>query len=218
MLVYIIRHGETDLNSEGRLQGRIDHSLNQKGRDLAVETGEALKDVHFDLCISSPLKRAYETAELFLSANSEPDVPIITDDRLIEYDWGEIDGLGCTPDNFEVPDPNYNLFFTDPLHYKPSHGGETLLDVVARTGQFMVDLMENEKYKDKTVLISTHGCALRGLMNPFCEDPMNFWQDTVPQNCCINIIELKDGRGKILTKDKIYYDSSLVVNPYEAVK
>lgn len=67
MLLYIIRHGETVWNSMGRLQGREDISLNENGIHLAKITGEQLKDVPFDLAISSPLQRAYVTAELTLA-------------------------------------------------------------------------------------------------------------------------------------------------------
>ena len=58
MKLYIIRHGETPWNAEGRLQGQTDIPLNENGIRLAKITGEALKDVPFDFAISSPLKRA----------------------------------------------------------------------------------------------------------------------------------------------------------------
>ena len=64
MELYIIRHGETKWNSEKRLQGRSDIELNEYGIELARITSEALKDVKFDRIYSSPLKRAYETAEI----------------------------------------------------------------------------------------------------------------------------------------------------------
>ena len=60
MKIYLIRHGETSWNTLGRLQGRTDIELNENGIRLAKITGEKLKDVHFDLAIASPLKRAYE--------------------------------------------------------------------------------------------------------------------------------------------------------------
>lgn len=65
MKIYLIRHGETSWNTLGRLQGRTDIELNENGIRLAKITGEKLKDVHFDLAIASPLKRAYETADWY---------------------------------------------------------------------------------------------------------------------------------------------------------
>ena len=64
MELYIIRHGETYWNHEHRIQGRSDVPLNENGRALAGKTGEALEQTPFDVIYSSPLIRAYETANL----------------------------------------------------------------------------------------------------------------------------------------------------------
>ena len=80
MELYLVRHGETEWNKERRLQGQADVALDDFGRQLAVETGEALQDIPFDVCFTSPLKRAKETAELFLAGK---DVPIIEDIRRV---------------------------------------------------------------------------------------------------------------------------------------
>lgn len=90
MKLYIIRHGETDWNKEKRLQGQSDTQLNEYGIELARITGEALKDVHFDYIFSSPLKRAYKTAELI---RMDRPVKIITDDRLKEICFGVNEGV-----------------------------------------------------------------------------------------------------------------------------
>ena len=64
MKLYLVRHGQTDWNKEKRLQGQEDIPLNDFGRHLAKETGIGLRNVRFDLCFSSDLKRALETANL----------------------------------------------------------------------------------------------------------------------------------------------------------
>ena len=66
MRVYIIRHGETLWNSEGRLQGKADIDLNENGIRLAKITAEGMKHISFDLAITSPLIRARRTAELII--------------------------------------------------------------------------------------------------------------------------------------------------------
>ena len=63
MKIYILRHGETTLNSKGVMQGWLDEPLNENGRKLAALSGQAMKGVHFDECISSPFIRATETAD-----------------------------------------------------------------------------------------------------------------------------------------------------------
>ncbi|MBQ7720509.1 MAG: histidine phosphatase family protein, partial [Clostridia bacterium] len=91
MLIYIIRHGETDLNVKGVVQGWYDEPLNESGRFLAAETGKRMKEIRFDGCFSSPLKRAAETAEIILRESGN-DLPITFDDRLKEMSFGEREG------------------------------------------------------------------------------------------------------------------------------
>ena len=80
MKLYIIRHGETSWNVQRRLQGASDTDLNENGITLAKRTGEALKEIPFDLCFTSPLKRAKMTAELILAGR---DISIYDDERLL---------------------------------------------------------------------------------------------------------------------------------------
>lgn len=70
MKLYLVRHGQTDWNKEKRLQGQEDIPLNDFGRHLAKETGVGLRNVRFNLCFSSDLKRALETASLILDEGS----------------------------------------------------------------------------------------------------------------------------------------------------
>ena len=66
MKLYLVRHGITDWNARKKIQGQVDIPLNEEGKRLARETAEGLSDVPFDLCISSPLCRAKETARIIL--------------------------------------------------------------------------------------------------------------------------------------------------------
>ncbi len=63
MKLYIVRHGETTWNALHKVQGSADIPLAEKGIQLAARTGQALKDVPFDVCFTSPLQRARQTAE-----------------------------------------------------------------------------------------------------------------------------------------------------------
>lgn len=107
MKLYIIRHGETAWNVEGRLQGQTDTELNENGVRLAKVTAEGLKNIPFDLGISSPLRRAKHTAELVLAGRN---VPLTTDDRLMELSFGSWEGLGCRANNFEIPSEHFDDF------------------------------------------------------------------------------------------------------------
>ena len=81
MQFYIVRHGETKANVDGYLQGWSNDPLNENGIRLAVITGQAMKDIKFDYCISSPLIRARETAEIILRESGN-EILIQTDDRI----------------------------------------------------------------------------------------------------------------------------------------
>lgn len=89
MEIYLVRHGETDWNAQGRLQGREDIPLNSEGRNQAIACGVALSEAGFTAIYSSPLKRALETAQeiaLYHSCKVTPD-PALT-----ERDFGKLSG------------------------------------------------------------------------------------------------------------------------------
>ena len=74
MLLYIVRHGLTPWNHLHKAQGSADIPLAQEGIDLARRTGEALMDVKFDICFTSPLTRARQTVFPWMcSAGSSPE-------------------------------------------------------------------------------------------------------------------------------------------------
>ena len=81
MKIYVIRHGETNANKEGVLQGSSDWPLNENGIKLAKLTGQNMKDIKFDICYSSPLIRAKDTAKYVLGESGN-NTEIIFDDRL----------------------------------------------------------------------------------------------------------------------------------------
>ena len=207
MKIYILRHGETVLNAKGVMQGRLDEPLNQSGRDLAEITGRAMRDIRFDYCISSPLDRAKETAKIILRESGN-DIPIEIDDRVIEIDFGDMEGKKITDMGDEGP-----KIFTDPFHFAGFPNGETIRDVCERTQEFLKELIARDD--GRTYLISTHGCAMRGMVNYLSDDPADYWSGHVPYNCSFTIIEAEDGRARITDADKVYYDSRLIVDHFK---
>jgi len=89
--ICIIRHGETDWNSSGRLQGSEDIELNNLGREQAIETSRYFKTESWDIMVSSPLKRAYETAQIIASRLSIPMVHVV--EEIKERSYGLASGL-----------------------------------------------------------------------------------------------------------------------------
>ncbi|MGF9693146.1 histidine phosphatase family protein [Rhizobium sp. 0TCS1.26] len=98
MLIYMIRHGQTDWNAEGRLQGQKDIGLNEIGRAQARQNGAALRDLlgdgahSFDF-VASPLSRTRETMELARAAIGLDPLRYRTDERLVELSFGDWEGF-----------------------------------------------------------------------------------------------------------------------------
>ncbi len=214
MILYIIRHGETDYNTVRKLQGWLDQPLNQNGRDLASLTGEALQDVRFDLCITSPLSRSYETAQIILESSKNETVEIRVDERIKEISFGEWEGLCCARQHYEIPDDDFERFFRDPIDMEPFPGGENVQMLSKRTGDFYRELIAREDLQDKTIMISTHGCATRALLRNVYGENEPFWHGHVPPNCAVNIVKVENGISTLLEDDKIYYDPTLCIRHY----
>lgn len=89
MRIYLVRHGKTNYNKKGLMQGRINESyLNKDGINDALELRKKLSDKNIDICYSSPLFRTYQTAFFIVWDRCE----IIRDYRLIERSLGELEG------------------------------------------------------------------------------------------------------------------------------
>lgn len=181
--------------------GKGGHSSCRGGSPSCKKNREALQNVPFDLCFSSPLKRAVQTAEYILGDRK---IPVITDERIQEIDFGTLEGTQFKDEAGNISHQQMEIFFHRPLEYKRPENGENIEDILKRTEAFWKDITGREELSDKTVLISSHGCAVRALLqNVYC-DKENFWHGKVPPNCSVNIVEVKDGKAKFLQEDKVY--------------
>ena len=211
MKIYIIRHGETDANKNGVLQGTSNWPLNEYGIQLAEITGSNMKGIKFDACFSSPLDRARQTAEIVLK-NSGNNVDIQFDDRIKELNMGIYEGKKIRPGELEVPIVKILLFKFNAFLCGRFKGGENVKEVCNRTQEFLKEL-STKNYEN--VLVSTHGCAVRAMLNMFYKNKWDFWQGNVPYNCVVNIVEVKNGKMELIEKDKIYYDSKYIIDRYK---
>lgn len=206
MKLYLVRHGETDWNKVKRIQGQVDIPLNQFGKRLAEETAEGLRDIPFDLCISSPLSRAHETARIILYGK---DIPIIKDARIEEMAFGEYEGKCCARDNWELPE-DFHKFFNDPAGFVPGKGGESFADVKKRTGEFLKSLYKKTEGVYENILITTHGAALAGMLNNIRKEPLEkYWGIEVHSNCGVTEVEVKNGEATILSENVTYYEETV---------
>lgn len=203
MKLYLIRHGETDWNIVKRLQGSTDIPLNEKGEALARKTSEGMKGIPVDLIITSPLKRAYRTAQLI---RGERDIPIVVDERIREICFGDYEGLISKAEGYNIPDPDFSNFFKKTEAYKTPPNGESVQSLLKRTKSFLDELKNREDLKNKNILISSHGAAVRAMLcNVEGSGIAHFWGSGVHKNCGVSCLELFESEFKILWENKIYY-------------
>ncbi len=145
MKLYVIRHGQTNYNRENKYNCRYDEDINEIGVQQAIEASKNVKNTDIDLIICSPMKRTKHTMEL-INVNN---VPVIYDERLIERDGGKL--THTVLDNYFLEE-YYNYYST-----KPIEGLETLPELFKRVHSFLDEI--KVKYKDKNVLLVTHGAV-----------------------------------------------------------
>ena len=149
MRLYVVRHGETVKNQFGLIQGQTEADLNERGIEEAKKLRELVDSLNIDLVISSPLRRAKDTAKLI--TNNQFD--IIIDDRLIERNYGLSEGKPVDSDlTVKYWDFNLNTDINDV---------EKVRDLLARVSEFIEDI--RFKYNDKNVLVVAHSAILRAI-------------------------------------------------------
>lgn len=201
MLLYVLRHGVTRWNKLKKVQGTMDIPLAPEGIELAEKTGKALRDVPFDICFTSPLTRARQTAQCVLG---DREIPVIEDKRIQEIDFGVLEGTQFKDAQGKIVSREMDIFFEDPLNFNRPENGENISDILKRTREFWIEKTTDPALADKTVLVSSHGCAVRALLQNIYQDPAHFWHGCVPPNCSINLVEVKDGKIRLLEEDKVY--------------
>lgn len=149
MKLYLVRHGETEKNKYHLVQGQTEADLSQKGIDDAKELIPLINSLDLDVVISSPMRRAKETAEII----TEKKYPINLDDRLMERNWGLCEGISIE----EVDTVKcWNVFINTNDNFI-----EPVQDFIKRVSEFIEDI--RERYADKKVLVVSHSAVMRAM-------------------------------------------------------
>ncbi|KWX79651.1 histidine phosphatase family protein [Paenibacillus jilunlii] len=151
MLIGLIRHGLTDWNAEGRIQGQSDIPLNDEGRKQAEMLGDRLlqETYRWDYCITSSLSRAAETGRIIAAKLG---IPLLEpDERIRERAYGQVEGMTAAQRE-EKWGKDWNLL---PL------GQESDKQLQARALAFMEEI--SALYPDKNILVISHGGFLAQL-------------------------------------------------------
>jgi probable phosphoglycerate mutase len=165
-MIYLLRHGQTDLNLENRFNGSLETDLNATGIEQAKTQAEILKDIHFDICFCSPRARARQFCEIIFRDE------ITIDERLSEIICGEFEGMEETPEMWKE-------FF---LAVQSGDRGTERFDLFLKRNCDFCDLISQE-HSGKNILIVTHAANSRVINYYFSGKPKDYdFKKAVAQN------------------------------------
>lgn len=191
--IYLIRHGKTEWNIEGRLQGSQNSNLVEEGIEGAKMTGQALQNIPFTACYSSLQKRAQDTADYIIGNRA---IPHFHHRGLNEFDFGLWEGRKSV----ELAEhPEYKLLRTKPAEYQATESqGEVIEQLYQRATQAFNEIVQRHQ-DGENILIVSHGMTLTLLTAVLKGLP---WQEFRNQekhqfvmNTAINIVEIENGKS-----------------------
>ena len=161
----LVRHGESEWNRAGRIQGQVNSPLT----DLGINQAKAIRDYLSGIFLNqeleiytSPLDRALQTAEIIAQGIDYPSRKIIIEERLNDFNLGEISGTFGWDKVAEIFPEQAQLRLQDPMRFHPS-GGESGAEFEARLRSLLEDLMDDGTLK----LMVSHGIVnkfIRGIL------------------------------------------------------
>ena len=184
MSIYVIRHGQTSLNTERKFNGSVDEELSDVGVQQAKDAGKKLSKKKFSAVFCSPLTRTRQTLE---NLKLKPNTPVYFDERLVERREGLL--AGTVIDDDFLQNVYLNL-------YAPSccEGCETVPETLDRVYSLLDEI--KEKYSGKDVLLVTHGFIGRAIYYYFLGLPESGLLGDVPeaflQNCQIRKFDFEE--------------------------
>ncbi len=190
--LYLVRHGETEHNRRGIIQGGgVDSELNDTGRAQARALAERLQSAPLDALYASTLQRARQTADILARPHEPVSRTHLRD--LSEMDWGVFEGAPPS----EERDAAMGAIKSDwrAGHYdRTIEEGESIRDVQARARRALRHILVREA--GRTVLAVTHGRYLRVLLATFLDDHgLEDMQALGHSNTCVNRVVCEDGRA-----------------------
>ncbi|MEE8324758.1 MAG: alpha-ribazole phosphatase [Candidatus Humimicrobiaceae bacterium] len=185
--LFLIRHGQTRWNEEGRYQGDHDIELNQVGIKQAKLAAKYLSRVEFANIYSSPLKRTLFTAE---KIRGRRDLDIEVRDDLKEMSFGEWEGLKFHEIN-EKYHKDYQNWLEDPYNNRPT-GGENFKETTERTTT-EINRIVSENIDGTSVAVVAHGGVILSLLVYWLQIPLARWKSIIQRQGAINIAVIDKG-------------------------
>lgn len=187
--LYLVRHGQTTWNLEGRLQGHLDSPLTQQGRVQAEKAGDALASAPISRAYASPLGRAMETAGLIVGSRNIPITPM---ESLKEIGLGLLEGMSLK--EAEHTHPTQLTKFWNQPHTFHLDGAETVYQVQERVLGSITDISENNP--GQCLLLVSHAIAIKTALAFFLGKELSEMNDVIlPGNG--SIITLQEVKGAL---------------------
>ena len=184
--VTLVRHGQTEWNAAGRLQGSSDSALTARGIHGAEACGQRLRERTYDAAYCSPLPRARHTAEVILGELAEP--PMLRDEpRLRERHFGRWEGLEWGTIQSEYGE-ELALSRQDAA-YRIAGGGESRLDTLERALEFLDELPQEHSGTSASILCVTHSATAASLIKEVLGLAQEARRSFEVMNCAITTIE-----------------------------
>lgn len=189
MLLYILRHGETDFNNKGIVQGGgVDSDLNDKGRSQAQAFYNHYNELDFDAVYASDLKRTHQTIAPWVKGHGY-DFGIIPEIR--EFSWGRLEG--------KVPSEEDNKQFTqlkqawsEGQFHLGVEGGDNPRDFWDRLEPVLWGLAE--QHQGERILACSHGRTLRMILSQLVGEGMHQMETFQHKNTGLNILRFMDNK------------------------
>ncbi len=180
--IFLVRHGETDWNREGRFQGQMDIPMNRTGLGQARAVAETLKDVSLDRIVASPLARTRETARPLEELTG---LPVEMNGGLVEISHGLWEGR--TAGEVEAEWPGMLAAWHGHPELVTMPGGESLADVQKRAWPAFLRTVEEE---GESVVVVSHDAVLKVILCRIFDSPLSsFWRFQLA-NGSITLLEL----------------------------
>lgn len=191
---YICRHGQTENNKTKTFSGWVDTPLTEQGLLDAQATAVKLKDIDFDVIVSSDLGRAFITAYLISRKVGYTD-EILRSDKLREVSYGDMGQVSIAKAHITYPGLDTDTNFVAP-------NGESLGQMQKRVLEYIAQL--NEEYDGKTVLLVAHGGVIDAVKSNFLgEDIGHFMVTEGITNSHDYVAEFKMQSGKVVEHQEI---------------
>ncbi len=190
--LFLVRHGITDWNYEGRYQGQVDVPLNAEGRRQVALLRDRLRDEQFTACFSSALGRARESAEIIL-AGRPCHVRQMAD--LNELNYGEWEGLTTAEIKARFPEA-WNTFVVDPVHSAPP-GGESRLHLARRVDRAFAEIQREFVDGDARALVAAHGGTIRGAVASYLGIAADHLWKLRQDNAALTIVDVYPSGGEL---------------------